>query len=412
MEDSSDSVSLVEQGFRDTMDDNFGLTINTDLCGECVFCLSVCPWEALARDEETKKIMINQERCRMCGICSAACPSRLVEMKYYSVDALGEYLQKKMGEEPFKNIHIACRGTGLTRENWKEKLNIENGEDTLFFTLPCLGRINLNFLMNSLELGLEKITLTACEEEFCRNKDGSKNANNKFITAQTMFEDMGYYPEMIDFGTRAPKANIDEDKCIACGTCFFVCPYDAIRMENSAILDTEKCMGCGQCLPGCPAVAITLEDSPSDILIKEIEDFAAKAGDKKVLVLGCLWSDYSYMDKKENNELEEDIKIINMPCSGRIDILHVLKALNAGIDGVLLSICLDDLCNLETGNKWTQARVRNLKNLLKVLGMDERVEISEAHPKYMGQFEKQLNGFREKVKAMEANPLKTSGVVN
>jgi coenzyme F420-reducing hydrogenase delta subunit/ferredoxin len=410
MEDSS--ASLTEQGFRDTMDDNFGLTINTDLCGECVFCLSVCPWEALARDEETKKIMINQERCRMCGICSAACPSRLVEMKYYNVDALGEFLQKKMTEKTFKNIHIACRGTGLTMDNWQDKLGVENGSDTLFFTLPCLGRINLNFLMNSLELGLEKITLTACEEEFCRNKDGSKNANNKFITAQTMFEDMGYYPEMIDFATRAPKANIDDDKCIACGTCFFVCPYDAIKMENSAILDPEKCMGCGQCVPGCPAVAITLEDSSSDTILKEIEDFSRREGYKKVLVLGCQWSEYTYFDKIEDNNIEANLKIINMPCSGRIDVVHVLKALNAGIDGIILSICLDDICNLETGNKWTQARVRNLKNLLKVLGMSDRVEIITAHPKYMGQFEKQLNKFREKVNAIDASPINSTEVVN
>jgi F420-non-reducing hydrogenase iron-sulfur subunit len=409
MEDSG--ASLTEQGFRDTMDDNFGLTINTDLCGECVFCLSVCPWEALARDEQTKKIMINQERCRMCGICSAACPSRLIEMKYYNVDALGEYLQKMMGEAPFKNLHIACRGTGLTRYNWQEKTGVENDADTLFFTLPCLGRINLNFLMNSLELGVEKITMTACEEEFCRNKDGSKNANNKFITAQTMFEDMGYYPEMIEFATRAPKAQIDDEKCIACGTCFFVCPYDAIRMENSAVLDTEKCMGCGQCVPGCPALAITLEDSSSDNILKEIDEFATKAGNKKVLVLGCQWSEYAYFDRAENNELEDNLKIINMPCSGRIDVMHVLKALNAGIDGVLLSICLDDICNLEMGNKWTQARVRNLKNLLRVVGMDQRVEICTAHPKYMGQFEKQLNEFREKVNSMESNPIKPAGVV-
>jgi coenzyme F420-reducing hydrogenase delta subunit/ferredoxin len=317
-----------------------------------------------------------------------------------------------MTETPFKQLHIACRGTGLTIENWKEKLGIENGGDTLFFTLPCLGRINLNFLMNSIELGLEKITLTACEEEFCRNKDGSKNANNKFITAQTMFEDMGYYPEMIEFGTRAPKANIDEDKCIACGTCFFVCPYEAIKMENSAILDNEKCMGCGQCVPGCPAVAITLEDSASDTILKEIEEFAGEAGDKKVLVLGCQWSEYNYFDKSENKELESNLKIINMPCSGRIDVLHVLKALNLGIDGVMLSICLDDICNLETGNKWTQARIRNLKNLLKVLGLENCVEIGTAHPKYMGQFEKQLTKFKEKVNSIESNPLKTSEVVN
>jgi coenzyme F420-reducing hydrogenase delta subunit len=312
-------------------------------------------------------------------------------------------------------VHIACRGTGLNRENWQEKTGVENADDTLFFTLPCLGRISLNFLMNSIELGLEKITLTACEEEFCRNKDGSKNANNKFLTAQTMFEDMGYYPEMIEFTTRAPKAKIDEDKCIACGTCFFVCPYDAIRMGNSATLDTEKCMGCGQCVPGCPAVAITLEDSASDNILKEIEGYAsAGATAKKVLVLGCQWSEYTYLDKAENYELEDDLKIINMPCSGRIDVLHVLKALNAGIDGVLLSICTDDICNLEMGNKWTKARVRSLKNLLKVIGMADRVEISTAHPKYMGQFEKQLNDFREKVNTMEPNPLMTSttGVIN
>lgn len=410
MEEQSDS--LIDQGFSDTMDDNFGLTINTDLCGECVFCLSVCPWEALARDEDTKKIMINQDKCRMCGICAAACPSRLVEMKYYSVDALGEYLSKKMNEAPFKQLHIACRGTGLTKENWKEKLSIENGGETLFFTLPCLGRINLSFLMNSIELGLEKITLTACEEEFCRNKEGSKNANNKFITAQTMFEDMGYYPEMIDFNTRAPKATIDDDKCIACGTCFFVCPYDAIKMENSAILDKEKCMGCGQCVPGCPAVAISLEDSDSDKVLKEINDFASKPGDKKLLILGCQWSEYQYVDKVENKEIEGNVKFINMPCSGRIDVLHVLRALNAGIDGVMLSICLDDICNLETGNKWTKARVRNLKNLLKVLKLDERVQICSAHPKYMGQFDKQLTEFQDRVNNMETTPLKSSGVVN
>jgi coenzyme F420-reducing hydrogenase delta subunit len=171
-------------------------------------------------------------------------------------------------------------------------------------------------------------------------------------------------------------------------------------------------MGCGQCVPGCPAVAITLEDSGSDIILKEIEEFAGKTGDKKLLVLGCQWSEYTYFDKLENDEIEDNLKIINMPCSGRIDVVHVLKALNAGIDGVLLSICLDDICNLETGNKWTQARVRNLKNLLKVIGMDQRVEISTAHPKYMGQFEKQLNEFREKVNAMDANPIKASGVVN
>jgi coenzyme F420-reducing hydrogenase delta subunit/Fe-S-cluster-containing dehydrogenase component len=403
---AENSDSKLEQIKENVMDDNFGLTINIDLCGECVFCLSVCPFEALTRDEETKLIMLDQEKCRLCGICAAACPSRLIDMKYYNVDALTEFLEKKLAESPFKHLRIACRGTGLTRENWQEKLGVEDASDTLFFTLPCLGRINLNFLMKSLELGIEKISLNACEEEFCRNKEGSKNANNKYTTAQTLFEDMGYYADMIEFGTRAPKADIDETKCIACGTCAFICAYDAIKIETSAKLDKEKCMGCGQCVPTCPAVAITLEDSSSDFLIKEIEEFATKPFEKKLLVLGCLWSEYKYFDKLENEELEENLKIIPMPCSGRIDVLHVLKALNSGIDGVLLSICLDDICSLEKGNKWTKARVANLRNLLRVLNLSDRVQICEAHPKYMGQFEGKLNEFKEKITSMEPNPLK------
>ena len=396
-----------------TQDESFALRINIENCGECVFCLSVCPFEALTRDEETKEILLDQEKCRLCGICAATCPSRLITIDYYSTEGLTEFLQKEMEKTNCKQVRIACRGTGLTKENWREKLGVEDTTDTLFFTLPCLGRISLNFLMNSIEMGIEKITLNACDEEFCRNKDGSKNANNKFVTAQTMFEDMGYYPEMIDFGTRAPKAEIDDTKCIACGTCAFICPYDAIKIEKSAILDNEKCMGCGQCVPSCPAVAITLEDSPTDDIIKEITEFASTNVSPKLLVLGCQWSEYETIDKIEKDEMtDENVKFIKMPCSGRIDILHILKALSAGIDGVLLSICIDDICSLETGNKWTKARVADLKSILEKLELSERVEICSAHPKYLKMYENKLSEFRQKVEQLGTSPIKGMEVVS
>lgn len=403
----------MENNIDNAQDENFALKIKTELCGDCVFCLSVCPFEALTQDKETKKILLDQEKCRLCGICAAACPSRLITTTYYDVDVLTEYLEKKLAENDFQQLTIACRGTGLTPVNWQDKIEIDESTKSIFFTLPCLGRINLNFLVKTLERGIQKISLISCDEEFCRNKDGSKVACNKFNTAQVMFEDMGYYSDMIEFSTRAPKAEIEESKCIACGTCAFLCPYDAIKIENSAKLDKEKCMGCGLCVASCPAVAITLEDSVSDVINQEIFDFAAKEINPKVLILGCQWSEYDTVDKNENNEIsDERVRFIKMPCSGRIDVLHVLKALSSGIDGVLLSICVDDNCSLEDGNKWTKARILNLKTILEKLELSDRVEICSAHPKYLGLFENKLNEFKEKIDKLELSPLKVQGVLS
>ena len=145
--------------------------------------------------------------------------------------------------------------------------------------------------------------------------------------------------------------------------------------------------------------------------MKEIENYAATDVEQKLLVLGCQWSEYATID---NTELDENpdtnIKFIKMPCSGRIDILHILKALSLGIDGVLLSICLEDICSLETGNKWTKARVAELTSILEKLELNERVEICSAHPKYLKMYENKLNDFKQKVEQLGASPLKGRGV--
>jgi coenzyme F420-reducing hydrogenase delta subunit len=386
--------------------ENFAIKIKIVNCGECVFCVSVCPFEALSIVEETKKVKVDTDKCKLCGLCYAICPSGLIDIEYYNVEVLGEYIQKKVGELGADEVTIACRGTGLTAENWRERTDntAEDGEDkTLFFTLPCLGRINLNFLVQSYEYGIQKINLFACEEDFCRYKEGSKVMANKFGATQLLLEDMGYEMDQISFAQVAPKASIEENKCIACGTCAFVCPYEAIRIEESARLDTEKCMGCGQCVPSCPANAISIEGWEFDRIGKQITDFAGvSASEPKVLILGCQWSDFAAGD--EENKLPENVRFLRMPCSGRVDTLHILRALSAGIDGVLVAACLDDQCNLETGNKRTRSRIDKLKTNLETLGISDRVLIFNTHSKYLGMFDEHVNKFTEKLKELGPSP--------
>jgi len=45
-----------------------------------------------------------------------------------------------------------------------------------------------------------------------------------------------------------------------------------------------------------------------------------------------------------------DVKIIQVPCSGRVDILHILRAIEDGADGVYVAGCLEGECHYISGN--------------------------------------------------------------
>jgi electron transport complex protein RnfB len=54
-------------------------------------------------------------------------------------------------------------------------------------------------------------------------------------------------------------AVIDEDACIACGTCVERCHMNAIVLTESAHIDLNRCIGCGVCVPTCDVEAIRLQ---------------------------------------------------------------------------------------------------------------------------------------------------------
>ena len=54
-------------------------------------------------------------------------------------------------------------------------------------------------------------------------------------------------------------STVDEDVCIACGTCVDRCKFDAITVEEYAIISIEQCVGCGLCAVTCPEDAITMK---------------------------------------------------------------------------------------------------------------------------------------------------------
>ena len=69
-----------------------------------------------------------------------------------------------------------------------------------------------------------------------------------------------------------------------------------------------------------------------------------------------------------------NVRVIQLPCSGRVDILHLLKSFEDGADGVYVAGCLEGECHYLTGNFKARRKVEYVKKTLEQLGLEpERV---------------------------------------
>jgi len=71
-----------------------------------------------------------------------------------------------------------------------------------------------------------------------------------------------------------------------------------------------------------------------------------------------------------------EIKIIMMPCTGRVDIIHLLKAFEGGADAVFVAGCLEGECHYLSGNIRAKKRVMKVKKDFTQMGIEpERLEM-------------------------------------
>jgi coenzyme F420-reducing hydrogenase delta subunit len=76
-------------------------------------------------------------------------------------------------------------------------------------------------------------------------------------------------------------------------------------------------------------------------------------------------------------EYPHNIRIIRVPCSGRIDPMFILRALQNGLDGVLVSGCHPGDCHYQSGNFHARRKFAVTRKLLEYVGIEpERVQFS------------------------------------
>ena len=101
------------------------------------------------------------------------------------------------------------------------------------------------------------------------------------------------------------------------------------------------------------------------------------------------------------------IKIIRVPCTGKVDLLYILRAFEKGADGVYAVGCLEGDCHFNSGNFRARKRMDQAKKILDTIGIDgERAQMYNLSSSEGPLFAKIAVEMEEKIRQLGPNPIK------
>lgn len=102
-----------------------------------------------------------------------------------------------------------------------------------------------------------------------------------------------------------------------------------------------------------------------------------------------------------------NIKLISLPCTGRVDAQYLLSAFEQGADGVCVFACDPENCHHLTGSKRAAKRVSYVKDLMEQIGLEpERVEIFHMGLGQAGKFVSIVEELTDRIRELGPNPLR------
>ena len=105
-----------------------------------------------------------------------------------------------------------------------------------------------------------------------------------------------------------------------------------------------------------------------------------------------------------------NIKIIREPCTGKVDILHVLRAFEKGADGVYAVGCLEGDCHFNSGNFRARKRIEQAQELLETIGIGgERVQMYNLSSSEAPRFVEVAVEMEARIRELGPNPIKLAG---
>jgi len=101
------------------------------------------------------------------------------------------------------------------------------------------------------------------------------------------------------------------------------------------------------------------------------------------------------------------IRIICLPCTGKVDLIHILRSFEKGADGVYVVGCMEGSCQFTTGNLRARKRVEQARTILEAIGVGgDRVQMFNLAASEAPRFVEIAEEMTRKILALGPNPIK------
>jgi coenzyme F420-reducing hydrogenase delta subunit len=102
-----------------------------------------------------------------------------------------------------------------------------------------------------------------------------------------------------------------------------------------------------------------------------------------------------------------NIHIVRVPCTGKVDVLHIMRSMEKGADGVCVIGCLEGECHYNKGNLMARRRVEQARQLLDAVGIGaDRIQMYNLSSSEAPQFVKYAHEMTARIKELGPNPIK------
>lgn len=173
-----------------------------------------------------------------------------------------------------------------------------------------------------------------------------------------------------------------QERCATCLTCVRVCPYGVPYVDATGTIQipADQCQACGICVAECPAKAIVLRKPHDRRQISEELDHilrsAAESKSKPTVVGFCC--QYGLYGTGALAGLwrgaRAGVWVVPVPCAAKVEPDHILRAFEAGAEGVFIAGC-GEQCSRENTTYWVRQRIGKVRGTLRQIGLEpDRVQ--------------------------------------
>jgi coenzyme F420-reducing hydrogenase delta subunit len=131
----------------------------------------------------------------------------------------------------------------------------------------------------------------------------------------------------------------------------------------------------------------------------------------EIIAFCCNYCAYAAADLAGSKRMQypPNVRIIHTPCTGNIEMEHILEAFVKGIDGILVAGCLEGGCHFLEGNLRARRRTDRIREMLDEIGVGgERLKMVNLSAAMAPTFVECVEEIVKVVKGLGPSPLKES----